>query len=1110
MDCLKCGFSNPDTARFCAGCGASLASLECPHCLSENAPGSRFCNSCGNSLAVSGQSQEPPGPTAEQPRAERRLLTVMFCDLVDSTSIVADLDPEETRAIIRDFQSHCRGVIEQFGGRITEYLGDGIVAQFTRHETNAERAISSALELIRKLKDSGMNAGDKAKTVQVRCGIATGLAVVGDMLGDARIRSESAIGLPLNLAARIQNLADPNEIIIAGDTYRLTRGLFEFEDLGLHTLKGIKNPQQVWRVLKERHVSSRFVAHTADITPMVDREEVMDVLLDTWESSMQGQAAAVVFTGEAGIGKSRILQELGKKIANDNFYYLDYQCAPYHVNTSLYPLISRLENAAQFEHGDSSKQRLAKLESLIHSTASDFENVMPAFASLLGLQAEEKWPTPNLDPEEKKQWIFNALINNMFSLAKIKPLLIKIEDVHWIDPTTMELMSRMVRALPGHPILLLITTRPGFEPDFMDESHVSLLEIDRLPQQYTAQLVRGVKGSDTLPEDVLEEVINRTEGIPLFIEELSKSLLEGMVSAGSSENSSQLAKKDIPTSLHDSLLSRLDRLPGKSRLIAQLAAVIGRQFSFDLLEQVADYKDKNLYQDLTPLLESQLVYQDKAPPSAVFSFKHALVRDVAYENLLQSDRIDIHKRIARAIEDNYPEIIKNTPELVARHYTEGKEYERAVQYWLEAGKKASQNSANVEARSHLETGLSLVKSLDDSTRADYYELRILLLLGLVVLSAEGAGAQTTRKIYKRALELSQAQSDTKLKFTTLWNCWRISVNDGFPKAIKWANELLELAKITNDEEQLLQAHHCQWGTLYNLGQQKLCCHHIEQGIKLYDPIKHFNHASIYGGHDPLVCAFGQLALSLWLRGHLCEAEVKINQAQNYALELDHLGTNLHQIDISLMYYRFLENTNLVKKQLKYLEALTNKQRLVDYSAKAKIFLGWAQAIESNPEDGLKLLLEGQRQHFSTGTWEDKPVYLEMSAQIREKLTDYSGALEDIELALLHSEKSGLSYWDAELHRRKGLLLLATDKANIQQAEKFLLRAKSISKKQSAKLLELRAVNDLVKLYTSQSSPEEARRIADTVQFWINKRAKLRIMFPLIDNILKPQHYTSDT
>ena len=1071
MDCLKCGFSNPDNARFCSGCGASVASLACPHCQFENATGARFCNSCGNSLAAPTKLEEPLQAKTRQTRAERRLLTVLFCDLVDSTSIVQDLDPEDTRAIIRDFQSHSRAIIEQFGGRITEYLGDGIVAQFTRHETNAERAINAALELIRKLKDSDITFGVELKNIQVRCGIATGLAVVGDMLGDAHIRSESAIGLPLNLAARIQGLANPDEIVIAGDTHRLSRGLFEFEDMGLHSLKGIKDKQQVWRVLKEKHVSSRFIAHTADITPMVDRHEAMDVLLSTWENSKQGQAATVVFSGEAGIGKSRILQELGKKLADDDFYYLDYQCAPYHVNTALYPLISRFEDAAEFEHGDSNVERLSKLEALVRRSSDDIENEMPAFSSLLGLQTDDRWMIPNLDPEERKQWIFKTLINNMFSLAKARPLLIKIEDVHWIDPTTLELMSRMVKALPGYPILLLITTRPGFSAGFMEESHVSLLEIDRLPQHYTAQLVDGVKGSDALPKEVLAEVIKRTEGIPLFIEELSKSLLEGMSSNGIAVNSSLLAKRDIPTTLHDSLLSRLDRLPSESRTIAQLAAVIGREFSFDLLEQVANYQDKNLYKELTPLLESQLVFQDKAPPSAEFCFKHALVRDVAYENLLQSERVDIHKRIALAIEGDYPEIINKTPELAARHFTEGKEFEKAVQYWLEAGKRASQNFANIEARSHLEVGLSLLDKIKKEELRDEYELELLIYNGPVLKILQGAAAEITRSTYDRIIELCDKLPESELHFSGLWGKWHNSASFNEEFGIKWIDRLEILANKLESNEFKLQAAHAKWTTLFHLGRFSEAFEVMKYGGKFYDETKDFKLASKYGSHDAKVCQHGFGALSLWLMGFNHQAIEQAKACKVWADKLNHTGSSLQSIEANLLLHQFRKDSKSLLYWADQLQVFCSKLGLPEYEGMVKLHKGWAIAYEGKIDEGLALMHEGYGIFIEVSNEEDRGLYADMFAEILLMSNQPGKAIEFIDSALKVTEDHGFVYWLAEIHRRKGLLLL--DTGDLEGAQSCFKKAIDVAKIQSSKMLELRAASSLAEIYIQQNKRPEA-------------------------------------
>ena len=1072
VECKKCGFSNPQGARFCGGCGNSIASLDCQNCGSSNQPGSRFCSACGKSLVI----ESKPEQKLEESQAERRLLTVMFCDLVDSTTIVDSLDPEETRSIIRGFQAHARAIIEQFGGRITEYLGDGIVAQFTRHETNAERAINAGLGLIRKLEDENIIISSTGKAVQVRCGIATGLAVVGDMLGDARIRSESAIGLPLNLAARIQGLANPSEIVIAGDTFRLTRGLFEFEDIGEHALKGIKDPQRVWRVIKEKNVSSRFMAHSAEMTPMVDREDAMGVLLNCWESSKRGQADAVIFTGEAGIGKSRILQELGKRISKDNFFYLEYQCAPYHTNTALYPLTSRLEVAAGYERNDNNEQKLEKLEKLVAMSSEDMVFDMPAFVSLMGLRADPKWPMPNLDPDEKKERIFTALINNMFALAKTKPLLIKIEDVHWIDPTTLELMGRMIKSLKGHNILLLITSRPGFDADFLEETHVTRLEIDRLPQQYTAQLIQGVQGTENLPQEVIHEILQRTEGIPLFAEELSKSLMETLQFDGSSDNS--LVKKDIPTTLHDSLLSRLDRLPKTSRTIAQLAAVIGRDFSFDLLEHIADYQDKNLFKDLTPLLEAQLVYQDKAPPYAEFCFKHALVRDVAYENLLQSERVDIHKRIAEAIEDNYPQIIKNTPELVARHFTEGKQYEKAVKYWLEAGKKASQQFALLEAREHLTSGINVLGQLPENNENKLIKLEILITLGPVLMALEGSGSEITRKNYKDAVNLCDQLPESGMQFTALWGQWQVSLDYQGDHGLVWANRLEQLANKLEDNDLKLQAHHCQWTTFFHHGEFGKAHKHIIDGLGFYCTDKHKFHSRLYGGHDPRVCGHGFLSHVLWFLGRYNESLHHGKLCFQYANDIKHTGSYLHAIELNLLLAQFGNDAIQTEYWTEELKKICERIGLPEYEGKLLCCKGIVSINSGELERGIDFIEKGLIELEKIGTTEDVPFFTENLARACGETHSASRGLKYIDEIIDSLESYSLRYWQAEIYRRKAELLAKLRK--VDEALTYFNKSLNLATEQGALSLQLRTAISYYNFNSENSLYPKSRDLLENI------------------------------
>jgi len=1070
MDCLKCGFANPEGARFCAGCGMAVAKINCPHCSTDNSPGSRFCNSCGQSLA-----DDAPEEIQRTSNAERRILTVLFCDLVDSTVLVDNLDPELSRAIIKDFQRISKQVIESLDGRVSTYLGDGIVALFSGHESNAESAINTALQINREIDKTEGSFSKSGQRISVRCGIATGLAVVGDdMLGNTQIRQETAVGLPLNLAARIQSLAEPGGVAIGEATHKITRGLFDFEDIGQYELKGIKEPQQVWRVLAEKSISSRFVAHAAEMTPMVDRTQTLKALTACWRNSRKNIAETVVLTGEAGVGKSRITQELLQSIdENGHCYNLQYQCSPYHANTALYPIISRLKGAAGFENNDSSAQKLNKLETLIRRSSSNLQRDMPAFIDLLSLPEDSRWPAPNLDPDEKKEWIWSCLIDNMIQLSIENQLLITVEDVHWIDHSTNELIHWMVSAIQGHAVMLLITSRPGYEPEFINQPNVTMLDVERLPNKYSQELLDQIRGKNNLPDDVLDEIVQRTEGIPLFIEELSKGLIEGLSVRSKDRGKDEDAVISLPATLQDSLLARLDRLPEESRSIAHLAAVIGREFAFDLLEKVAGYQDKNLYQTLTPLFQAQLILQHRAPPNAVYSFKHALVRDVAYETLLKRDLIDIHLGIARVIESDYTDICEQSPELIAHHFTEGCDYEKAVKYWLIAGKQACRDSATVEARSDLEKALALLGNIENSERASRYELEILLALGPVIMSVHGTGANETHAIYLRAFEISNEDDDAELRFVALWNRWRISVDDGFRKVVPWADELLYLAKKTNSVGQLLQAHHCQWGTLYNLGDQRSCCEHIEAGMQFYDESAHRNHASLYGGHDPKVCGYSQSALSLWLMGDYRKANARIQKGQSWADHIDHLGTHLHQIDISLMFYRFCNRPLKVLDQIDKLVQLINLDAYPDYSSKVKIYSGWAQGYLGESTQAQALIEEGLREHAATGTWEDKPVYLEMLAQIKSRSEDYAGALLDIESALSSANLSGVEYWTAELYRRKGQWLRACGDAGVSGPAVDCYRAAmDTASGQHASTLELRATINLVEVYLENSDCEQ--------------------------------------
>ena len=1050
MECTKCGFANPEQARFCAGCGVGITAIQCAHCHTDNDPGSRFCVSCGQSLA-----QSSNGVNSANSPVERRMLTVMFCDLVDSTALVSSQDPEITRSFIREYQGIAKEVIENFGGRITEYLGDGIVAQFTRHETNAERAISAALQVIKLLSQRELSAGEIHQKASVRCGIATGLAVVGDMLGDEEIRSSSAIGLPLNLAARIQGLAGENQVVIGGTTHQLARGLFKFESLGKYKLKGIDDEQAVWRVVAKQSISSRFVAHAAEMTPMVDRQEVMGQLMEHWEQCKAGDAEAIVFWGEAGIGKSRIVQEFIKKVAAE-CAFVEYQCSPYHTHTALYPLISGVEAAARFQHGDSNEIRLRKLERLVRWSSDNFEHDMPALVNLLSLSAEDKWPTPNLSPDEIKDWIFTAAINNLVSLSSRKPLLIQLEDVHWIDPTTLELIRRLVQELVGHPVLLLITSRPGYENYFSQYPHVSTLKVKRLPRNYMKELVNQIKGESRLLDPVLDAMIERTDGIPLFMEELSKSLLESSGSNNSESNT--LALKDIPATLHDSLLSRLDHLPDDSRSIALLASVIGRDFSYDLLENIADVGDKNLYELLSPLLEAQLVIQRKAPPNAAFAFKHAMVRDVAYETLLQSDRVNIHRKIARSLEQHYPDILRRSPELVARHYTEAKCGNKAIEYWLAAGKKAGQKFALAEARTHLTLGLDLLNGQPDTEQNKIIKLEYLVTLGPVLMALEGSGAETTRSNYARAIALCEQLPESEKHFAAFWGQWHIHMDYDSEQESVWAERLQQLAERLDKDDLKLQAHHCHWATCFHQADYDKAYDHLNKGIALYDIDLYRHHSSMYGGHDPKVCALVFLSWVEWMLGNYHQAEASLEQCAALAEELDHKGTHIHVIEMSLLLAHYQHDPQRARKLTKELAQLCKHLDLPEYEGKLMCCQGIVFTLQGKLTKGITLLKKGLREIHSVGTLEDVPVYTEYLAYALGEANKASEGLEYLDDLLDRLKGQNIRYWHAEIFRQKGELHSRMGEEEL--ALTFLLKSLELAQQQKALSLMLRSTLSL--------------------------------------------------
>ena len=616
-------------------------------------------------------------PTTElkrQDAAERRQVTVMFSDLVGSTALSARMDPEDLREVISNYQRCVAETVQRFGGFVAKYLGDGVLVYFgypEAHEHDAERAIRTGLALVEampKLKTAA------AIPLQVRVGIATGLVVVGDLIGAGAAQEQAVVGETPNLAARLQALAEPGAVVISSTTRRLIGGLFEYRDLGTVALKGFAENVPAWQVLGAGATESRFEALHPTTTPLIGREEEIELLLRRWEQAKRGEGCVVLISGEPGIGKSRIAQTILERLSNEPHTRLRYFCSPHHQDSALYPSIAQLERAAGFRREDTPEQRLAKLEAVLSQGTNDLSEAVPLLADLLSIRIGDRYPPLNLTPRKRKEKTLHAQLKQLEGLTARQPVLMVFEDVHWSDPTTRESLDLLIDRIPTLRVLLIITFRPEFTPPWIGRPRVTLLAINRLAPQQRAEMIAGMTGGKVLPPGIAEHIVDRTDGVPLFIEELTKAVIESGIVTEVGDHyavAGQVGPLAIPTTLHASLLARLDRL-APTREVAQIAAALGRQFSHELISAVAGMPQQHLDNALDQLVASELIFRRGVPPDAEYTFKHALVQEAAYSTLLKSWRQHIHAQIATKLEEIFPEIAAGQPELLAHHCTEAR------------------------------------------------------------------------------------------------------------------------------------------------------------------------------------------------------------------------------------------------------------------------------------------------------------------------------------------------------------------------------------------------------------------------------------------------------
>jgi class 3 adenylate cyclase len=767
--------------------------------------------------ALRGDVRPAPATLANQAApdsaAERRQLTVMFCDLVGSTPLSARLDPEDLRGIIGAYHRCVAETVEGFDGFVARYMGDGVLVYFgypQAHEDDAERATRCGLALVNRVPHL-----DQAEELHARVGIATGLVVVGGEVVEHDIAGDTP-----NLAARLQALAEPDTVVIAASTRRLTGDLFEYRDLGDIELKGIAGPVSAWQALRLSTVAGRFEAlRGSALSPLVGRDEEIELLVRRWARTKAGDGQVMLVSGEPGIGKSRIVAALAERLHDESLVRLRYFCSPYHEDSALFPFVDQLSRAAGFTRDDPPAARWEKLEALLALAAPPDED-LALLADLLSLPASDHHSLPNLSPQRKKEKTLEALVRQLEGLARRQLVLMVFEDAHWIDPTSRELLDLTVDRVRSLPVLLIMTFRPEFQPPWIGQPQVTMLALKRLDRHDRAALIEHIAGSMALPDEVIDQIADRSDGVPLFIEELTKSVLESGVPA-----------VGIPTTLHDSLMARLNRLSSLRR-VAQIGAAIGREFPYALLRTVARIPEDELRSALGRLVASELVFQRGTAPDAVYRFKHALVQDAAHGSLLRNVRQQLHAQIAEALEVQCPELMESQPELFAQHYAEAGFVEKSVAYWGNAGRRSAARSAMAEAAAQFQKGLDQLALLPDTRERQRKELEFRSGLGAALLIVRGFAAPETGQAYARARELwEQLGSPSEFLQVPHGQSHYHALRGELDLAQRMDEDLLRLSRQRNDSAGLVLGHFSTGQNLILRGRFALSLSHFEECLR---------------------------------------------------------------------------------------------------------------------------------------------------------------------------------------------------------------------------------------------------------------------------------------
>ena len=1020
--------------------------------------------------------------------AEFRQITVMFCDLVGSTQLAEKLDPEDLHKLIDAYRGECSTAIRRYGGEVARYFGDGVMAFFGwphAHEDDAVRAIHAALEIV-----FGVTKISGPVTLSCRVGVCSGPVIVGEIGNSATSWSMDAVGETPNMAARLQTLAATNTVLISESTRRLVSAAFDLQDLGLQELKGVTEPLHVYLVLAAKNIASRFeAAHAGFLTPLVGRSTELSLLLDRWQKVKEGDGQVIILSGTAGVGKSRLLHELKSHVQQEPHVLLHHQCSPYHNQSAFFPVIEQIEHAAQLTAREADADKIAKLKAYLpRLTESPIDPVL-LIAELLSIPAENRRELSALTPQQIKNRTTSTLVDMLLAFSIQGPTLCVFEDVHWLDPSTLELLELIISRIDHARVLLIVSCRPEFRPTWITRANTTIHSLTRLSQTEVKTMIRDLLRGGSMPQPLLDQIIEKADGVPLFIEELTSSTLRTPLrTRGNFEHTAQPELLRVPETLSDALMERLDRV-APSRKLAQIAAVIGREFSHDLLSAASQIDEDDMQSALSLLEQADIIYRVGISPFVRFAFKHVLLRDAIYNSLLRSKRQQIHADIAAILERDFPELAENQPEVLAFHYQEAGNHQLAIRCWFKSGQRALAHSANVEAIANLRKTLRLLNALPETPERIKQEIDIQLALGIPLIAVQGYASAETCEAFSRARTLCLKLGNIPEYFQALFGLWGHSWMSGKnDDALRMADEFLSRSQALSDPVLPIVAHRVMGSTLLTVGDFQSSANHFEETIKLSHSKGKQPLYNLYMV-EPQVASLLLLSWDMWFLGYPDQSLSRVSEALALAQELSHPYTiAFAHYMISVVHLLRGDAARALESAEKSFE-VSQEQRFSLYAILSRISRGRAVGDLGRLEEARAEITLGIDEARRNGVGFMLPMMDSWLADLHAKAGENEGAASIVEGVLANiGDVTGRS-WEAELHRQRAQILLALDPSKVREAESHLKKSIEVARDQRAKSLELRAATSLAELWQTQARPNEARALLEPIYRWFDEGAE---------------------